>query len=127
MIFQRHLGILTKNIEHGSMHDYGEPASFLVKCHKSQCKDVRIWFDEERNKNETLPKLFVSDEHRPIIEDEYCVNNCSDVCISTEGESFCNIKNLSRSDFYLTIYSTEKYKNATLYFTNVWEVQRFGK
>ena len=127
MIFQRHPGILTKNIEHGSMHDYGDSASFLVKCHKSQCKDVRIWFDEERNKNKTLPKLFVSDEHRPIIEDEYCVNNCSGVCMSTDGKSFCYIKNMSRSQFYVTIYSSEVYHPATLYFTNVLDVKRFGQ
>ena len=77
--------------------------------------------------NEEARTLKLLRKGNRMIEDEYCVNNCSDVCISTEGESFCNIKNLSRSDFYLTIYSSEKYKNATLYFTNVWEVQRFGK
>ena len=127
MIFQRIPDIHKENIVHDIMHEYGEPASFVVRCHKSQCKDVKIWFDEQRNKNETLPKLFVSDEHRPMIEDEYCVNNCSDVCMSTEGKSFCYIKNMSRNEFYVTIYSSEHYKPATLYFTNVWEVQRFGQ
>ena len=117
--------IKTERIQHLKRRD---PKSYFVTC-DGNCNKVEIWLSRNTATSSMYddngPKLFVSENGKPIILQNGTCANCITKCDGYPTKPDCSNMTTDGNEFFLTV-NTFYPKDVKFHWTNVLESKKFG-
>ena len=105
------------------------PKSYFVTC-VGDCSRVEIWLSKNATNNsyrdDKDPKLFVSEDDKPMILENGTCSNCISKCDGYPTKPDCSNMSIAGNTFYLTINTFRPKENLALHSTNLLGILKYG-
>ena len=106
-----------------------DPKSYLVTC-VGNCSRVEIWFSKNTTENNVRdkydPKMFVSEDDKPMILENGTCSNCISICDGYPTKPDCSNMAITGNTFYLTINTIRPKTNVMFHSTNLLGILKYG-